>query len=208
MTKKEFSSAISPGLIAGGVVVGTLLGAATAFFLTSDKNRPLKRELSDIYHQFHDKLNDLAHNLSEKSEGLRQGFSRHYFTKNPNRSRLNLLIGSLAGGVLGASAVFFLTTDSGKDIFEKAIEQVQCLAKKTHEIGEDIQEKTSEVIETFEDRVSTWADAAQNFISKLNGASKYGKNGSHHHSSAEKDIVDNVIDWASFGLRLYQSLKK
>lgn len=208
MRKHSSSRSISNQTIVGGVLIGTVLGAATAFLL-SNSGKNLRKNLSKKCCEISEQAQELAEQIAEKSGEFTQDVSDRLFngTKHRDSNYLNWVIGGLAGGILGISALAFLTNDSAKDARENLLHNFQTWTNKTAKMAGNIGDAAHDVAENFEGKVQNWVHIAQKFIDTLNGQAKnaYEKAQFLH---VEESTLDKVIDWAAFGLKLYQNLKK
>ncbi len=207
--RKQESFHVSNQTIVGGVLIGTALGALTAF-LMSNSGRHVRQNLSKMCCDISEQAQDIAHHIAKKSEEVSEQVSERLFNNGNSRhtpQHLNLIIGSIAGGILGISAIAFLTHDSTKDVRKNLLKNFQSFTNKTYKMADNLEETAHDVAENFEEHVTSWVKTAQKFIDTLNGCAKTACEKSHL-SEVTDSTVDKVVDWASFGIRLYQSLKK
>lgn len=204
--RKQESFHVSNQTIIGGVLVGTALGALTAFLL-SNSGKHIRQNLAKICCDISEQAQDIAQQIAEKSGEVTQGVSDHLFNGSHHRSpqHLNWIIGSLAGGILGISAIAFLTHESTKDARKNLLKNFQNFTNKTYKMANNLEDTAHEVAEGFEDRVGSLVKTAQKFIDTLNGCAK---NAYAYTQCKNESTLDRVVDWASFGIRLYQNLKK
>lgn len=193
---KSEQSTLSQG-VAGGVLIGTALGALTVFMLNSKTGKKVKDNITDLYGDVAEKAQDWSHNMSEKS----QEYADMLAGKKKKNSKNILIVGAIAGGIIGVTAAVLFTTESGKDAKNALLHTFQSLTDKTHNIANNIQNTTQDVVENLEDRVSSWVKIAQKLVKNLDQKVP-------HHEIEEGITIDKVLDWTILGIRLFQSLKK
>lgn len=199
MTKKEIFSPTNG--LTGGILIGTIVGATAALLSNPKARKAIKNQLCTLS----ENAQDFANGMAEKSGVVTQGISDHFFNKKAaHNQQLNLLIGSIAGGILGISAAVLLSSESAKGACYSLVQGFDTVAQKTKELGENIEEKTHDVVENVEDRICSWVKVAQKFLNNVNGNSSKAK----AFGKKEGDTFDSVLNWALLGIRLFQGLKK
>lgn len=207
MRKNGSVRSVSNQTIVGGVLLGTALGAAAAF-LFSQRGKGVRKNLAKMCCDLSDQAQDLAHQVVEKSGEWSHEVSDLFgSTNNRSHSQLNWIIGGIAGSVLGLSALVLLTHDSAKDVRQTLLDNVHCWTKKTSKFAGSLGESAHGVAENLEDKVHCWVNVAQKFIDSINGYAKTAVKKVDEISDGDSTL-DKVVDWAAFGIRLYQSLKK
>ncbi len=210
MRRQESYRSISKEKVVGGVLVGAILGAATAF-LCSNSGKRIRQNLASMCSELSEQAQDLAQQVARKSEDVTHDVSDYLFNGHScDKSHLNLLIGSVAGAILGVSAsLYFSHKPHQPDLRHRILHNVHRLTKKSHQLAGDIEHGAHDVAENFEDRVSSWVHVAQKFIDNINGCAEDVCTKKHSRYHEEEDsTLDKVVDWTAFGLRLYKALKK
>lgn len=171
------------GLI-GIAIVGSLIGAAAAFLLATNSGKKLKNNMREIYNNMSDEVEHFTHKAKRKQP-----------------RNLNLIIGGIAGGILGISAIVLFSNKSARrGLRENLAHSVKYLTDKSAEFVEDIEEAAEGTFDNLEERVTPWIKVAQEFVNTVNGSQKSRR---HGHST-----INTVADWAGLGIRLFQNLKK
>lgn len=179
----EHPSHNNGGKIAGALVIGTILSAAAAFLITTKKGKKIRHDLVDIYDD-----------ISEQT---------HYFIKPKKGNNRNLLIASVAGGILGISAIAFLASHAGQNFRDNLTTTFKRISDKTSSLANELEEVAEDTVGNLEEKITPWVKIAGDLASTLSAFSNK-KNTRYKHQSA----VDTVADWAGLGIRLFQSLKK
>jgi gas vesicle protein len=178
-----------------GILAGTVVGAVAAAVVNSQRGRAFREDLYDAYHNASQRVNDAAHSLSEKTYDLSNRFTHK---KHQPADHTNLTIGAIAGGILGISAILFLSSESSKGIRERLAETIETLSDKAH----TFEDMAHDAAENFEDRISPWVHRVESFVNSFNGNEcKSKKNGINPQ-------FDKILDWAVTAAQVYQSLKK
>jgi gas vesicle protein len=209
--RKVQSSFISenPGVV-GTLVAGGLLGVAAALLLTTKKGQEIQDGISDFYHDASDKFDDLSDQVIEKSTQVSKGITDKFCCAQPRcQKNLNLVIGGIAGGVLGIVAALAISGERLEDFRNHVAHTFEDLSGKAHDIGEGVGEKAHHFAENLEDQVSYWTNVAHQVIGMVKGDE--GKSESFAHKSSKSRVRPNLehfLDWAALGVRLFQSIRK
>lgn len=199
---------LSNGTIIGGIIVGAALSAATAYLL-SNKGRPLRKSLLEGCNSLSCQAQDIAEQIAEHSSHFSDEVSRRLFngTKRRSNDQLNWVIGGLGVAALGITAVAYLSREENHELRDTLLHTFQNLTDKTSEFAGDIQETVHDYAENIEDNVTCWVKRAQRFLDSVNHCAKTAA--AHVGSKSRDDsLIDRAVDWAAFGFKLYQSLKR
>lgn len=196
--------------IAGGLLLGSAMGAAAIFLTKTYKGKAILRNLSYALQEISARTKEASMQMSaQAAKGCpisQRLFRREEYAKK--EEGMNLALGGVVGGALGLAAAYLLTSDSSKGLRENLADNLQCLSEKTQGFAQDFHENAKDVADTLEERFGGWVDVAQRFIDNLN-ANAQSQIGSAKRRFLEEDhSFDKVVDWAALGIRLYQSLKK
>lgn len=167
-----------------GALAGTILGAAAAAILSSDKCKGL---LCDAYHKAEETLYDKVNQLSEKSQELTEKF----LPQKRESQTLNLTIGAIAGGILGIAAIALLSGHSPKDIQEHVAHSFKCLSNKAR----DLECQACHAAENIEDKISSWVNTAQSLLHTVQG-------------KKSQRPIDKILDFATIASQFIQSIRK
>lgn len=195
LERKEPSSItrIMLSVVAGGVV-----GATTALLLAPKSGKKLRGDLYDAYEDMSDRgrefINDAvdrgqcaAKSAGEYADNMKTA-ARDFIRKAPEASspNVNLIIGAVAGGCLGAAAIYLLSSKENEVDF----------AQKIRAAGSKISS-------------TNWLDTARNVLDTI----QQKVNGQHNGSEMEEGVhghnkMQEVLEFASLGLRLWENIKK
>lgn len=178
-----------------GILAGTVVGAFAAAVVNSKRGREFREDLYDAYHNASQRVSDAAHSLSEKTHDFSTRFTHK---KHEPADRTNLTIGAIAGGILGISAILFLSSESSKGIRDRIADTIETLSDKAH----SFEDMAHDAAESFEDRISPWVHKVETFINSFNG------NGYRSRKNGINQQFDKILDWAVTAAQVYQSLKK
>ncbi|HEV8051014.1 MAG TPA: YtxH domain-containing protein [Parachlamydiaceae bacterium] len=178
-----------------GVLAGTLIGAVTAVMMSS-KGKVIRDGLHDAYDYASEKYEDAADSINESAHDISDRFLHR---KQPS-DNTNLAIGAVAGGILGISAIIFLTSNSGKGLREKMVHSFENITDKAH----SYQDMAHSAVDSMEENISPWL----NTIEKLVCAFTDKKMKQTKKSLSSNNTLDNILDWAVVAAQVFQSLKK
>lgn len=174
------------GLILGALACG-LIGVGAALFLSSKKGKCLREDIADTY----DNLSDKAYELKNSLFGHRETFMDkvHNWVTPEEHSHTNLVIGSVAGGLLGATAIYFACKQSGvscQDLIHKA----QILIPK------DLRRKSERWLNKTKDTLEKVSSAIHQFEDELEDPSE-----------SRESPLHGVVELANLGYRLFNTIK-
>jgi gas vesicle protein len=180
-----------------GLIGGSIVGAIAAVVVNSPKTQEFKEHLVDAFNNASQKVTGAVHTLGESSS---QGISERLFHRNQHPSyNRNLTIGAIAGGIIGLSAILFLSSDSGKGIRKQIIHSIDVIREKAHPF-EDIAHIAAE---HFGTNIAPWMKKVESFLSAIN-ENEYIQ----HKKYRESPIFDKIIDWAVTAAKTYEGFKK
>lgn len=188
MAKHNSNYNVLLGILAGGVV-----GALTAAAVTSRRGRELREELYGAYHDAGKKLSHATHNFTDRAHGFTDKFLNR---NNHNAKYRNLTIGAVASGILGLSALLYLSSDAGKGVRRKMQHTFQNI---TDHSLEDIAHFT---IDRVGEKISPWIQKAEKFIDAI-----HENDSGYSRRSSNGTTLDKVLDWAVVAAQTIQSLK-
>jgi gas vesicle protein len=125
------------------------------------------------------------------------------------------LAGAIIGGVVGAAAALLMAPKSGEELREDIADKVQEISENTHDFADDIHEKgkrfannassgASSIVDQASDVIETITDEIQNWKDRRKG----GKIRVKETIASASEHLDDILDWASLGIRLWQSAKR
>lgn len=179
-----------------GVLAGTVIGAITAAVI-STKGKEIKNHLHDAYDYAAEKYADAADSINESAHGISDRF---FHKKKPSPDRSNVAIGAVAGGILGISAILYLTSNSSKSLRDRVAHSFENLTDRAHAY----QDMAHDAVDSVGENISPWLDK----IEKLVCAFTDKKISQTKKSLSSNHTIDNILDWALTAAHVFQSLKK
>lgn len=181
-----------------GLLVGTIVGAIAAALIGSPKGKEIRE---DLYHSCADaskKVCNAAQALSEKSHDLSDRFLGCNHRSSHN---LNLIIGAVAGGIIGVSAIIFLTSESTKSLRDQVTHSFECISSQ----AKDFEDAAHSTADSLQENAACWVKKVDRLINILN-EKKFSQ--SKKEDSAYHEPLNKILDWAVVAAQLFQSLKK
>ncbi|MGK5594423.1 MAG: YtxH domain-containing protein [Parachlamydiaceae bacterium] len=171
-----------------GLISGAVLGAATAFLLSTKAGETFKENLCEACEDWSEKTKHFTESISENYLG--------YPKKRPN-DHLIKVIGGLAGSILGISALIFLSSDASKALRQQLFHSFESLSAKSQQMAHDFTDRASDTYDQAHDQIESWVKAAREAMHDYN--SKY---------DLSRTLPEKAVYWALVGIKLFQSLKK
>ena len=206
-----------------GAAIGGVLGTVSALLMAPKAGRQLREDLHDLYCDVSDKSHDLACNLTETGKTLAKTFgyrvdedwtdkARHvvgdvaeWFQSQGNHTTRDLVLGSLAGGVIGTIAGLLVAPKAGnqlrEDIAEVSEDFADHVSKRGKSMAKNVRSQTHDWLDLAKDLINNIADTVEDV--QENVVSK-GKKVRRQAQSR----VNDVVELASMGFRLWQNMKK
>lgn len=175
--------------LAIGAVAGGLLGLGVTLFLTSKKGKHLCSDMYETYQNLSDKASDLKDDLMEQSEDLMEKV-QNWVSPEEQHSNTNLIIGSIAGGLLGATAIYFACQQSGMSC-QSFINKAQVMLPK------DLKKKSE-----------CWLQKTKETLEKLTNALNQFEENVEETVHSKESKVQGIVDLANLGFRLFNSIKQ
>ncbi len=107
-----------------------------------------------------------------------------------------LLVGGLSGIVLGSLAGLLLAPKSGNKLREQLGDKYESIRDSANDVMDDIKKGKHNLDEKMED----WKDTLVTILDKFNAPQKKSM-------KMNGEYMDNIVDWATLGLRVYNSLQ-
>lgn len=222
LTSKEF-------LI--GAALGGLLGTVTALMVAPKSGKRLRQDIADIYSDISEKtqdtvddltkksktmvkkVNDCSCDIADKAKCLVHGVSNWMGSKEElieDHSTKDLVLGSIAGGILGAVAGLLLAPKPGVELREDLEETYNNLADSTQEVAKDLTKKGKKVAKNITNQTNEWLSLAKDVVDQFTGNVEEigedvvakGKKLFNAHS------LDDIKEWATLGMRIWHHMKK
>lgn len=174
---------------------GGLVGLAAALLFAPKAGSRLRQDLLDTYQDILDKGGKAASCAADYAEELKDTAASYMPRSKPKDSNLPIIIGALGGAILGTAAAYLAIP---KDEEEEA-----------HSITEKLRGASKSVADNIQS--IDWIGTAKDVLSALNEKVNHNHNGSKAEpleEIAEENNLDEILDWASLGLRVWQNIKK
>lgn len=208
-----------------GAAVGGILGSVAALLAAPKSGTRLRQDICDAYCDLSDKTGDLAKkgkhlakNVScqtcdwvSKAKSLFEGISnpRKFWHEDEDNGTRDLLIGGLAGSIIGAVAGLLLAPKSGEDLRDDLIDTYHDVSEKTQGIANGMSKQGKTFVKTARSRANKWLDLAQQVVEEL--TEKVQDTSEDLTERAKQTLNSNhlndIMDWASLGLRVWKGLK-
>lgn len=127
----------------------------------------------------------------------------------------DFIAGAILGGIIGTAAGLLLAPKSGAELRQELTDKVQEITENTHDFASSIQSKGHKMAKNATSTATSWVDQARDVVETLSDEihewKDRNKNGTTHiketlESTTHK--VDEVLDWAALGIRLWQTAKR
>jgi gas vesicle protein len=181
-----------------GALVGCCLGGLCALLLAPKAGKELQDDIVDSYNNLNDQTHEYIDEFKEYASTIMDYLNGvEHNTHSPN----HLMMGGLAGVVLGAIAGLLLAPQAGQKLRQQLGSKYDKIRENAEEVMDDIKEGKHK----FEEKLEDWKETFVTILDKFNHPKKKHVNSSH---GAHGTQIDNILDWASLGLRVYNTLQK
>jgi gas vesicle protein len=204
-----------------GAALGSVLGTASALLMAPKTGKGFGQNLYDTYCDFANSsgrkrnktwFNDVSNFTSNwkdqaknKLEDVQEGVSEWLEDEDSTR---DLIVGGLAGSIIGAVAGLLLAPKPGSELRQDIADKYEDLAEKTHDFTDQFTRRGR----SKRSQTSNWVDLAQEFLDRFSEGkeelvdqiSTKGKRAVERQS----DYIHDLMDWASLGMRVWQTFKK
>ena len=215
-----------------GAVIGSLLGGVSALLMAPSSGSKIRQNIKDAYcdlnHRTHDCLDSFERKkrclsklfssddssdwidcAKDAYEKVSKGFKSITGREEVDNGYKDFVIGGIIGGVLGATAGLLLAPKSGENIRHDLSEAYHDISDRTHDFAHDINKKGHAFARQASKRTNKWMNLAKHIMEDF---------GDHVHDTADEvservsDFKDHrlndVLDWVSFGYKLWRKLGK
>ena len=214
-----------------GAAIGGILGTTAALMAAPKSGKKIREDICDAYCDISDKTHDAIDNVTKKSKcfikkmnsnasdlsGKTKNFMdnitewiSHEQDEAEEFNARDLLIGSIAGVVLGATAGLLLAPKSGPELRNEINEAYDNLADKTHDMVNQFSKKEKVAAKKIKTSANKWLSIAQNLVEHITeNAQDTGEEVIEKGKEwLDSKNVKDAMDWASLGLRIMQHIKK
>jgi gas vesicle protein len=124
----------------------------------------------------------------------------------------DLLIGSIAGGILGAAAGLILAPKSGEEMRQGFIDTYEDVSEKAHDLTQNFSKKGKSLAKASRSKSYKWMDLAKNLLDEYthglqDKAEELTEDAKETLNHTQQRISD-IMEWTSLGVKLWQTLKK
>jgi gas vesicle protein len=213
-----------------GATIGSLLGSVTALLIAPKSGRGLRKDICNAYCNVSDKTHDLANkgkslaknvgcqtcDWASKArsavEGAKKsikGWVSEEEEIEEEETTRDLLIGGLAGGILGAVVGLLMAPKPGEELRQDIIDTYEDVSDRTHEFANGVTKKGKAFAKTASKKANKWLDIAHELVDDL---TENAQDTGEDIFDKAKDLIQNnrlhdVMDWASLGVRLWKGVK-
>lgn len=181
---------------------GTVIGAATALLAAPKTGKKLRKDLYDTYENITEQGQEFFQDAVDKGQYAAKAAGQYMddikeaaknlvsYAPEASNSNINLLVGALAGGCIGAAAVFWLSPKAEEESFTQKIKEASRTARESLNSVD-------------------WVDTARDVIETI-----YNKVNSNHHNGSTvegykgQSKIQDALELANVGLRLWDNIKK
>lgn len=220
---------MSPKDFLVGAVVGSLLGTASALLMAPKSGKRLRQDISDVCCDISEKAQDATYRMGKKSRSFMKNLSSQTSDwgdrakdvvddvkggmkdwVHPEEASRDLLIGGLAGGILGAVVGLLVAPKSGSELRHDIVEGYEEFTDKTQDVADRLTKKGKSVAQNVQSQAGDWIDIAKQLLDQITGEARetvenVAEKGKEQFQS---NRIHDVMEWASFGVRLWQGMKK
>jgi gas vesicle protein len=184
-----------------GAVIGGILGGAAGLLFAPKAGCDLRHDIADATR----KGQCLAKNVTSqtkdfagKARGIFSNFSQGFSSATADEAHptRNFIIGSVTGGLLGAATALALAPKSGQKLRQDISDTYEDVSEKTREFAGELSKKGR----AFAKNVNVHSTELSELLKEVADRVPINDN--------MKDKLDDVIEWASLGMRLWQNIKK
>lgn len=210
-----------------GAAVGSLLGGVGALLMAPKSGKKLRQDICDAYCDISDKTQDLAHkgkslakdvschtcDWANKAKSAVAGVSQcvkgWVSEEEEEECNKDLLIGGLAGGVLGAVVALLLAPKAGEDLRQDLMDTYEDVSDKTQEFANSLSKKGKAFAKTARSKTNKWLDLAHQVVDNLTENAQDTSEDFLEKAKAlvKNDRINDILDWASLGLRFWEGVK-
>lgn len=174
-----------------GALIGTVVGGIAALLIAPKAGKELCEDLIEGYNCINKRTHEFTDDLKERGQCLLDSING----VEHNHSANTMLIGSTVGAVIAALAALLLAPQAGSKLRKQLGDKYEEIREKAEDVVHDINRKRH----NFEDKIDDWKDTFLTIIEKLSSQ----KNGKHRSAG-----MDEIVEWATLGLRLYNQFQK
>jgi gas vesicle protein len=205
-----------------GAAVGTLLGGVAALMSAPASGQKTRKQLKNLYCDMEERAEDLVEGISRKGKSIAKsvncsaddwvGKARCLASRlsgecdeDSECGTKDLLIGSAIGGIVGAVAGLLLAPKPGSELREDLAERYEDVSEKAHDFVDDVQRKSKGFAKKARKQTNKWLDLAHSMADEFVDDAEEA---SEEFVDKAKNRLDDVMEWATLGYRVWQGLNK
>ncbi len=192
-----------------GATVGSLLGSVAALLAAPKSGEQLREDICDAYCTISDTTQDWADRAKTAVNGARKTVKGWVGEEEEEDTTKELLIGGVAGAVIGVAIGLLLAPKSGEKLRREIADTYEDVADRTQQFRHDMTKKGKAFAKTARSRTNKWLNIAQQIVEDLTEDAQ--AKGEDLFAKAKGMVNNNrfhdVVDWASLGYRLWQGVK-
>ncbi len=214
-----------------GAAVGSIVGTVAALLMAPKAGKRLRQDLCDAYCDLSEKTHDMMDQVSKRGksfaknvrcrtddwacraksamDSISSGAKAWQHEDEDEECCRDLLIGGLAGGILGAVAGLLLAPKPGDELRHDIAETYHDVSERTHDMMDDASKRGRAFVKKARSRTNKWLDLAKNVVDEL---TEDVEDTTEEWVDRAKKMVNNnhlhdVMDWASLGFRVWRGLQ-
>lgn len=176
-----------------GALIGGVLGSAVGLLTAPKSGRELRDDIVEGYNKISEDAYSISDQIKDKGYHLLHPFEEEE-EEEQGLGMSSFLIGGAIGATIGAVAAFMLAPQSGAKLRKNLSNRYEEIYDKAEDLVTNLNDKRHDAMEKIDD----WKDAVSKIANKLNSKGK----------KPARSKVEEVMDWATFGLSLFQQFQK
>lgn len=191
-----------------GATVGSLLGSVAALLIAPKSGQKLRDDICDAYCAFTDRTQDIADRAKSAVNGASKTVKGWVYEEEEETTK-DLLIGGIAGAVLGAAIGLLLAPKAGEDLRQDIADTYEDVSDRTQRFANGMTKRGKSFAKTARSSANKWLNVAQQIVEDL---TEDAQNKGEDLFERAKGLVGNnrfheAMDWAALGYRLWQGVK-
>lgn len=174
-----------------GALVGGVLGGVAALLMAPKSGKDLRDDISEGYQMINKRSHDLADGIREQGQCWMDSINGKEESHHPS----HFFVGGTIGAVIGAVAALLLAPSSGNKLREHLGDSYEEIRDK----AEAVLKGFNNTRHNFEGKIDDWKDTFLTIVDKLS---------SHKKGDKHNTAIDEIVNWANLGLRLYSQMQK
>lgn len=211
-----------------GAALGGILGTVVALLTAPKSGRRLRQDIVDTYEDLTDQTSDMAGQVKKKSRTWIKGLKNQTsdWTDKARESAddaacymkgwacsedhvaRDLLIGSIAGGVLGALAGLLLAPKAGSELRQDIVDAYEDMSERAQDLAYQAKKQGKGAMKNVRSQANDWVDLAKQVVDYLSDEIEETTEEVVAEGRRQGSRIQDAAEWASLGFRLWQGMKK